>query len=206
MKEEPGTGGRKAGDRVRPACGSRGDRKAESGARRGGFSLVEVTLAIAIFAFVAVGILGLLPASLKQRADSSLETRAVMIAGELMASVQASPALTNLAVRIGPDLGNPSASLRSDVDLLAAPVVLGYPSATTVPFYLAPDPGQVWSNANANNPTLTTNTIDTLARLSATDVPGTPCLYRVSIEVRSPASASLRNAPPVVFTTLVYSP
>ena len=46
----------------------------------GGFSLVEVTIAIGIFAFVIVGILGLLPAGMRLRADSAADTRAVLIA------------------------------------------------------------------------------------------------------------------------------
>ena len=56
-------------------------RKSEAGGwKSAGFSLVEVTVAIGIFAFVVVGVLGLLPTALRMRAESAQETRAVMIA------------------------------------------------------------------------------------------------------------------------------
>jgi type II secretory pathway pseudopilin PulG len=174
-----------------------------------GFSLVEVTVALGIFAFVAVGILGLLPAALKQRADSSRETRAVMIAGELMSSVQTSPSLTNAVVRVGPDLGNPNASMLYNQNLTQGPVVVGYTASTTVPFCFFQDAGAVWTNAGGNNAEIAasaTNSIDTLARLSVTNVLGTPGLYQVRVEVRSPANVALSNSQAVTFATLFYSP
>jgi type II secretory pathway pseudopilin PulG len=172
--------------------------------------LVEVTVALGIFAFVAVGILGLLPAALKQRADSSRETRAVMIAGELMSSVQTSPSLTNAVVRVGPDLGDQDKSLRYNQNLTEGPVVLGYAASTTVPFYyFFPNAGAAWTNAGGNHADIVasaSNNIDTLARLSVTNVPGTPGLYQVRVEVRSPANVALSNSQTVTFATLLYSP
>jgi type II secretory pathway pseudopilin PulG len=173
---------------------------------RGGFSLVEVTIAIGIFAFVIVGVLGLLPAGMRMRADSAAETRGVLISEELFASVRASAALTNVIVRDGPGL---QPSNNQVVNLRNTSVVVGYPAQTTVPYFLwggsrnvgTPDSawiqGQMPSGAVAN-------AIDTLARLTATNVGSG--LYRVTVEVRAPASVPLTNSRPSTFSTLVYSP
>ena len=179
-----------------------------------GFSLVEVTVAIGIFAFVAVGILGLLPAALKQRADSSRETRAVMIAEELFTAIQASPSISNVIVRDGPGL---KAGNNISINLSGgSSVVVGYPSQTSVPWFLwdprrnVGNPDDAWLKGQLH-PGAVNNGIDTLARVSATNVPGSPGLYQVLVEVRSPASVPLvtgtrTNTPPLTFTTLYYSP
>ncbi len=176
--------------------------------RRDAFSLVEVTIAIGIFAFVVVGVMGLLPAGLRMRADSAVETRGVLIARELMSSVQTSPSLTNAVVRVGPDLGDPDKSLRYNQNLTQGPVVLGYGASTTVPFYyFFPNAGAAWTNAGGNNADIVAsanNNIDTLARLSATNIGGG--LYRVTVDVRAPASLPLTNSRTATFSTLVYSP
>jgi type II secretory pathway pseudopilin PulG len=192
------------------------ERGAWSGEARGagGFSLVEVTVAIGIFAFVAVGILGLLPAALKQRADSSREVRAVMIAEELFTALQASPSISNVIVRDGPGLkagNNISINLSGGSN-----VVVGYPAQTSVPWFLwerrrnVGDPDDAWLKGQLH-PGAVANGIDTLARISATNIPGSPGLYQVWVEVRSPANVPLltgtrTNTPPVTFTTLYYSP
>ncbi|MGA0175973.1 MAG: type IV pilus modification PilV family protein [Chthoniobacterales bacterium] len=174
-----------------------------------GFSLVEVTVAIGIFAFVAVAILGLLPAALKIRADSARETRAVMIAEELFSSVRSSPSITNVRVRVGPR--NTEQDMRYNQNLVDTSVVLGYPVGTTVPFWFFQSPGAAWTNAGGANPEVlqatSYNAIETMARLSASAVSGTTNLYRVTVEVRSPAIApgTSSSLPPVQFTTLYYS-
>jgi type II secretory pathway pseudopilin PulG len=58
-----------------------------------GFSLVEVTIAIGLFAFVVVGIIGLFPAALAQRADAARETRARLIAEQIIQGLRASTEL-----------------------------------------------------------------------------------------------------------------
>jgi type II secretory pathway pseudopilin PulG len=173
-----------------------------------GFSLVEVTIAIGIFAFVIVGILGLLPAGMKMRADSAAETRGVLISEELFAAVRASPSVTNMTFRDGPGLM--ADNNRTNINLLNRQVVLGYPSQTTVPFWsFDKNPGGSWTNAGGADAEVaesSINAIDALARLSATNVPGAPGLYRVTVDVRAPASIPLANSRPISFSTLVYSP
>jgi hypothetical protein len=171
-----------------------------------GFSLVEVTIAIGIFAFVIVGIIGMLPAGMRMRAESAAETRGVLISEELFAAVRAATNLSAVEVRDGPALQQRN---NQSVDLRSQAVVIGYPSQTTVPFFLwggdrsvgAPD--DAWIRGQLH-PGAVGNAIDTLARLSATNVSGN--LYRVTVEVRAPASVPLANTRPAVFSTLVYSP
>ena len=171
------------------------------------FSLVEVTIAIGIFAFVIVGVMGLLPAGMRMRADASAETRGVLISEELFAAVRAAPNLGSVTVRDGPAMlprNNQTNSLTNGV------VVIGYPSQTTVPFFLwggdrndvgTPDSAWVQGQMPAG---AIANAIDTLARLSATDLGGG--LYRVNVEVRAPASIPLTNSRSSLFSTLIYSP
>ena len=171
------------------------------------FSLVEVTIAIGIFAFVVVGVMGLLPAGMRMRADSAAETRGVLISEELFAAVRAAPSLGSVVVRDGPAMlvrNNQTISITNKV------VVIGYPSQTTVPYFLwggersdvgTPDSAWVQGQMPAG---AVANAIDTLARLSATNLGGG--LYRVNVEVRAPASIPLANSRPSTFSTLIYSP
>jgi type II secretory pathway pseudopilin PulG len=172
----------------------------------GGFSLVEVTVAIGIFAFVVVGVLGLLPVGMRMRSDSAAETRGILIAEELFAAVRAAPSLTNVVVRDGPALeirNSQSVNIRN-----GEVVVIGYPSGSTVPFFLwggardAGSPDSAWVQG-VMPPGATTNGIDTLARLSATSLGAN--LFRVQVEVRAPASVPLASSRPVRFSTLVRS-
>lgn len=171
-----------------------------------GFSLVEVTVAIGIFAFVIVGILGLLPAGMRMRADSSAETRGVLIARELLANVQAASNLSSVIVRDGPGL---TSANNQPVNLLTETVVVGYPSQTTVPYFLwggtrsAGSPETAW-NSGQMPAGAVANAIGILARLRATNVANN--LYRVTVEVRAPADVPLANTRPASFSTLVYSP
>ena len=171
------------------------------------FSLVEVTIAIGIFAFVIVGVMGLLPAGMRMRADSAAETRGVLISEELFAAVRAATNLSRVVVRDGPGLGSANNRI---INLLSGSgqSVLGYPSQTTVPFWsFDKNPGSSWTNANGSDAEIkqsSVNAIDTLARLTATKLGDG--LYRVNVEVRAPASIPLANSRPSLFSTLVYSP
>lgn len=176
---------------------------------RNGFSLVEVTIAIGIFAFVVVGIMGLLPAGMRMRADSAAETRGVLISEELFAAVRAATSLTNVVVRDGPALKTEN---NQPVNLGNESVVIGYPSQTTVPYFLwggkradVGTPESAWVDG-IMPPKAVANAIDTLARLSATNIPGYPGLYQVRVQVRAPASIPLSNSRPAEFSTLIYSP
>jgi len=172
-----------------------------------GFSLVEVTVAMGIFAFVVVGILGLFPAGMKLRTESAQETRAVLIGQELFSAVRAASSITNVILRDGPAL---SPRNNEPENLTQGPVVIGYPSQTTVPYGLFSrrrgfNPDDIWRSGQLPA-WAAANDIATLARLSATNVPGFPNLYQVTVEVRAPASLNLTNSKPTVFTSFVSSP
>jgi hypothetical protein len=178
-----------------------------------GFSLVEVTVAIGIFAFVVVGVLGMFPAGMRMRADSSQETRGMLIAQELFASVAASPSVRAVVMRDGPGL-RPGNNISPAADLTLGPVVVGYPTRTTVPYGLwhssrggspesGGDPEGVWSRGELPGWALSLS-VDALARISATNV--APGLFQVNVEVRAPANIPLTNSRPISFSTLVYSP
>lgn len=177
-------------------------------ARPDGFSLVEVTVAIGIFAFVIVGIIGLFPTALKIRAESALETRSSMIAQQLFSQVRSSTSISNVVVRDGPALGSGNTKT---TNLLTSIFVLGYQSGTTMPYWYFPSPGASWTNtggadSDVRNAAASINNINTLARLSATAVPGTKNLYQVNVDIRSPATLPLANTKPANFSTFVYLP
>lgn len=205
MKEE--SGGRRALGQA-----ADGIRHAVVGSRSlaGGFSLVEVTVAIGIFAFVAVGILGLLPAALKQRDSSAVETRAVLIAEELFAGVRAAPSPRAVSqLRDGPghsDTGN----FFPPEDLTEGGIVFGYPAGSSVPLFAAArsshtafNPDRLWEGkeypADAQN-----NNIGMWAKLHAERIQ--PNLYRLTVDVRTPAAAPLTNSTVVTLSTLCYAP
>jgi type II secretory pathway pseudopilin PulG len=173
--------------------------------------LVEVTVAVGLFAFVIVGILGLLPTATKLRSDSALETRAVMIAQQLYSFVESSGAsqaagpaagvtfaVNPVALRDGPGLA--ANNTHTNINLLTpGGVVLGYQNRSSMPYYLFPaNQAAAWTNMPASVPGASTTTaeneITTLARVWATNVPGDCTPYRVIVEVRSPASVPLTNS------------
>ena len=172
--------------------------------RDGGFSLVEVTVAIGIFAFVAVAILGLLPAALKIRAESAQETLGVMIAQQLLASIDAAPSLTNVVFPTGSYKGNPPVTTNN---LLNQPTVMGYLVGTSFPFWhYFNNPGATWTNAGAADSTAVEsarNNIGAIARVSVTNASTSLTnLVRVTVEVRAPVSLALSNSRVLTFTTL----
>jgi Tfp pilus assembly protein PilV len=170
-----------------------------------GFSLVEVTVAIGIFAFVAIGILGLLPAALRLRADSAQDTMAALIAQQLFASVDAAQSFSNVIVPTGTYVGNPATATNN---LLSGPTVMGYLTGTSLPFWhYFQNPGASWTNSGASESQVVEsarNDIMTMARLSVvTNIPNAPPkLALVTVEVRSPVSLALSNSRVATFTTL----
>jgi len=175
-------------------------------ARPDGFSLVEVTVAIGIFAFVIVGIIGLFPTALKIRAESALETRSSMIAQQLFSQVRSSPNISNVVVRTGPAFDNNN--MRTS-NLLITDLLLGYQSGTTMPYWFFPDPASSWTNKGGDDKDILTSAgmnISTLAKLSAVAVPGTKNLYQVKVDIRSPATLPLANTRPANYSSLFYFP
>jgi len=172
-----------------------------------GFSLVETTAAIGIFAFAAVAILSLFSVALDIRASSDLETNASIVAEEIVSSVAMSGGPKSVTFRDGPAL-----QLRNNqtVDLTVGKVLLGYPAGTTTPFGLwhpsrGQDPQAVWESGIAQSWALE-NQIQTLALVSASRVSPGSDLYSVNCQVRSPASLPASKSKVETFTTLTLAP
>jgi Tfp pilus assembly protein PilV len=170
------------------------------------FSLVEVVIAIGIFAFVIVGIVGLFPAALRIRAESSLDTRSAMIAQQIMAAVDTSPSLTNVVIPTGTYVGNPATKTNN---LLSAsfPTVLGYQALSTLPYWIyQTSPNASWSNVAAGDTEVANstrqNSIDTMVRVTASTNNLSNNLAQITVEVRSPAALAASNSRIVTFTTI----
>ena len=73
--------------------------------RRIGFSLVEAALSLAIFSFAIVGIVGLFPVGLQTARKSNAETRATLIARQIVDEIQSMPA-TNISLVRGTSVTN----------------------------------------------------------------------------------------------------
>lgn len=189
MREELGERCAVTSDELRVAAG-----------QTAGFSLVEVTVAIGIFAFVVVGILGLLPTAMKLRAESAQETRAVLIAQEMFSSVRMAPNIRKVVLRDGP---GGEARNNQELDLTQNSFVVGYPVQTSVPYWLfRGNADAAWENMP--NEALV-NDIQTLARLNKAEQVA-PNLYKLVVEVRSPGSLPLDKTKPMRFVSYCYSP
>jgi type II secretory pathway pseudopilin PulG len=166
--------------------------------RKRAFSLVETVVAIGIFSFVIVGILGLFPAGMKRQAEARAEARARIIAESIFECIKASESLANS--KIPSEIENPY-GLQSRSHLQGT--LLGYAQDGTSINYLWP-PGSTSDWANGNIPA--NQSITTKARIQVTPVPDNPNLYQVTVDVGSPANLPENAMQIFSFTTLVYSP
>lgn len=154
------------------------------------FSLVEVTIAIGIFAFVIVGIIGLFPIGVRQREDSALETRAVMISRQIFESIEAAGNLTNVSIVVGEDE-------RVNVNLLS-PLVLGYEVDGTAPGVNFATDLSKWDSGYVEQDVTTKSKITT-QRVSDQ-------LYRVNVEVGYPAVLPASKRRILSFSRLAHTP
>jgi len=170
------------------------------------FSLVEVTIAIGIFAFVIVGIIGLFPAALRQRSDAALETRATMIAQQIFEGLRGSPSLSEARM---PDEVNPQREDGAQFslgikDLKSGPLVLGYSRQGTTVNHVY-DNDSIWQNGDSGG-VVAQQSLVTIARIEATPVAMTPRLYSVTVDVSAPPELPADKRRTETFTDLVYSP
>jgi uncharacterized protein (TIGR02598 family) len=155
------------------------------------FSLVEVTIAIGVFAFVIVGIVGLFPVGLRQRQDSALEMRAVIISRQIFESIEAAGNLTNVSMTVGEDE-------RVSVDLAQNPLVLGYEVDGTAPgVNFKSDIGK-WQSGYVEQD-VTTKSIVTATKINDQ-------LYRVDVEVGYPAVLPVDKRRIYSFSRMAYTP
>jgi prepilin-type N-terminal cleavage/methylation domain-containing protein len=165
--------------------------------RNHGFSLVEVSIAIGIFAFVVVGIFSMFPLGMRQQASSAQEALGVQTARQVMASIEAAPNLSNVNLVVGSS--GPNSVVFSNANLVTAPVFLGLGSAGPMPIMSLVPAAWTIPVADPN--------IQSVVRIAATHVPGFPHLYRISVDLAHPAgttNAAVRQVES--FSTLVYKP
>jgi type II secretory pathway pseudopilin PulG len=161
------------------------------------FSLVECVVAMGIFAFVIVGIIGLFPAGMRRQADSIAETRAKIIAESIFSAMKASENLKNSKVPI--EIGSPNLQFAD----YTQGKLIGFGQDGTGVNYVWPgtainewDTGSVPPNQD----------ITTKARVLSSPHPTIPNLYQVTVDVGSPANLPAPARKVFTFSTLVYSP
>jgi type II secretory pathway pseudopilin PulG len=162
-----------------------------------GFTLVESVVAIGIFAFVIVGIVGLFGTALERQRQASFETRAVMVSQQMLARLRAAESATNVAFTRGSDEDTDEKYYHTN-DLTSSPT-------NTVEIYYKQDGTEISGVLATNNYEDEDLTIfsDYPAEGSPEDVvgrarmtlttndTGNPNLYRVTIEVSEPANLPL---------------
>jgi type II secretory pathway pseudopilin PulG len=162
-----------------------------------GFSLVEVTIAIGLFAFVLVGILGLYPAALRQRSDAAVELRATLIAQQVFGGIRGANSVSNA---VASDYSikwtepkNPS--LRDYVN----GVVLGFSQDGTTVNHIF-DNTNSWASADVGP---VAQNITTKALVTASNV--SPGLYAVTLQVGYPANLPADKRRTQSFQASVYA-
>jgi type II secretory pathway pseudopilin PulG len=159
-----------------------------------GFTLVESVIAIGLFAFVIVGIVGLFGSALERQRQASFETRAVMVSQQIIARIRAADSIRNIALTRGTDEDDPAkeklfhtadftvenqlASFykQDGTEISGLTPANTYTEQTYSPFSAYPAelaPGDIVGRTRT---TLTANGT------------GNPNLYRVTIEVSEPAN------------------
>jgi prepilin-type N-terminal cleavage/methylation domain-containing protein len=75
--------------------------------KHSGFSLVEILIALGLFAVAVVGLLTLFPVALRSEKESGQETQAILIASGIMESLSAKGNYASLRIAIGMNNGLP---------------------------------------------------------------------------------------------------
>ena len=154
-----------------------------------GFTLVESVIAIGLFAFVIVGIVGLFGSALERQRQASFETRAVLMAQQITARFASAASLTRLSLITGEDT-NTRATIYTNFDI--RPANSTATSAFTV-YYQQDGTAAGYMEGNSNNyasafvPAAISN-VSTKALVTVSQEPGKPGLFRMNFEVSEPAN------------------
>jgi uncharacterized protein (TIGR02598 family) len=165
--------------------------------QKSAFTLVETVVAIGIFSFVIVGILGLFPAGMRRQAESGAEARARIIAESVFETIKVSDSLQNSKIPV--EVGTPNLQFRNHIQ----GTLLGFAQDGTGINYAWPS-GSTSDWGNGNVPA--NQNITTKARVLSTLVPDNPNLYQVTVDVGTPANLPERAMQVYRFTTFVHSP
>lgn len=177
----------------------------------GGFSLVEIAVAVGLFAFGVVGVIGLFPAALAQRADAARDTRARLIAEQIFEALQGSNTAALLEKNQfalppffqmdaeGDDTGPGEGDLRRRGRFDYFPFCLGFGRTGTSPNRDIPK-DDVWDTGASGE---IAEASFYLARVRREGT-ATPNLYKVEVQVGYPADLPADKRRNVAFTSLVY--
>jgi type II secretory pathway pseudopilin PulG len=175
--------------------------------RAAAFTLIESVVAIGIFAFVIVGIVGLFGSTLERQRQASFETRAVLMAQQITARFATAASLTNLSLITGED-SNTRATLYTNFDIL--PANSAATSAFTV-YYQQDGTAAGYMELNSNNyasdfiPTDISN-VSAKALVTVNQEPGNPGLFRMNFEVSEPANLPTNARKKQTFSTFFAFP
>jgi type II secretory pathway pseudopilin PulG len=163
------------------------------------FTLIESVVAIGIFAFVIVGIVGLFGSTLQRQRQASFETRAVMISQQILSRIRAAESAANVLVTRGTDTDNlGEQKLFHSANLTTS-------ATNTLVFYYKKDGTEISGLLATNNYASDTFSFfpdydpdgspqDIVGRARATlttNGTGSTNLYRVTIDVSEPANLPL---------------
>lgn len=174
-----------------------------------GFSLIEVTIALGLFAFVVVGIIGLFPAALAQRADAARETRARLIAEQVLEGIRGSQARWNDPGDFFlPPLIEMGQDDTSEVDQLRRrgknefPFALGFGETGTAAVRVMPGREQ-WEGGTSGSEGRDSSFIALIDRQVD---PASPNLQTFTVQVGFPASLPADKRRNETFSTKIYLP
>ncbi len=172
-----------------------------------GFSLIELVIAMGIFAFAIVGLIGLFPVAVESARVSRDETHVVNIARMVMSEIQASPFRS---VRVVTER-NPNGT---DKTVVTPPWDLSLPNSIAFNYQLVegPDGIQRWNpvgvNMTPDDPVGITPPPEFVVRVSSTIAgtatpANTPRLAQVTVTVETPAAAPVAERDVYPFTVLI---
>lgn len=178
------------------------------------FSLIEVVVAIGIFSFIIVGIIGLFPILLENQKLTVFDNRGVLITQHPLSRMQNATNLASVFLNRGYDKSNETAFVIKHLfweGNASRPLVLGIQAdGTSVGAVLKESD---WENASISpdDPTGASSieniTIKAKIGLRKTGIsPSLPGLYRFDCEVSQPANLPLAARMKSSFSTLVFLP
>ncbi len=159
------------------------------GAERG-FSLVEIMIALGIFSFAAVAILGLLPLALHLARESQNETRAAHIANQIFSDLRSSPPSLAL-IAVGSPVSLPASFLQRNLA-----------TAWTEAVYYDVDGRPVGA---ASHPSLAAKNPEAAFVVSISTAPDQPVigLTQAQVDVAAPAQATSARRTTNTFLTIL---
>jgi hypothetical protein len=161
-----------------------------------------MVIAIGIFTFVIVGIIGIFPLGLKARSESALETRSSLMARQIFDSIKTSGGLSAVSINIGLARKDATEGAFANVNLLPPnQVTIGYSQDGITPNYLFQNGLSDWEGTNLGD---ASQNITTKLRIKSSLISGD--LYRVDIIVGYPARLPADKRQVVKFSQLVNSP